>query len=170
MGTRVFRDVDYNEYLRVSKALSVCAPDVEIQLISRDDMLFLLGHSSYIPCTFQVTLTDEQIENIHGVHFNANKANIEIQRYTQHLNAEVDKQQAFEGEKKKVKEYLIRSYNDKPESASGIEYVNKDVFDGKGDKDLILRILRDLEADGVIESMNFYGTEEFAIFKLKRTY
>ena len=65
MGTRVFRDVDYNEYLRVSKALSVCAPDVEIQLISRDDMLFLLGHSSYIPCTFQVTLTDEQIENIH---------------------------------------------------------------------------------------------------------
>lgn len=101
---------------------------------------------------------------------NANKANIEIQRYTQHLNAEVDKQQAFEGEKKKVKEYLIRSYNDKPESASGIEYVNKDVFDGKGDKDLILRILRDLEADGVIESMNFYGTEEFAIFKLKRTY
>lgn len=101
---------------------------------------------------------------------NANKANLEIQRYTQHLNDEVDKQQAFEGEKKKVKEYLIRSYNDKSESGSSIEFVNRDVFDGKGDKDLILRILRDLEADGVIKSMKLDGMEEFAIFVLERTY
>ena len=44
---------------------------------------------------------------------NANKANLEIQRYTQHLNTEVDKQQEFDSEKEKIKRYILEYEKDK---------------------------------------------------------
>ena len=81
---------------------------------------------------------------------NANKANLEIQRYTQHLNAEIDKQRAYEAEKKKVKRHLIDHYENGKNQSYGIEPLCQNLYQGSVDRSLLVSILRDLEADGLI--------------------
>lgn len=81
---------------------------------------------------------------------NANKANLEIQRYTQHLNAEVDKQQAFDSEKEKVKRHIIDYYDKGKNQTYGVEAICQMLYQGNVDRPSLFRILQDLEADGLI--------------------
>jgi hypothetical protein len=101
---------------------------------------------------------------------NANKANIEIQKFTQHLNAEVDKQLTFETEKEKVKQYLIGYYNNGKHPVSRISQVFLELYQNKGDKALLANILRELESDGMIKQTIIDGIGEYEIFAILRDY
>lgn len=102
---------------------------------------------------------------------NANKANLEIQRYTQHLNAEVDKQREFDSEKEKVKRHIIEYEKDKQNVIYGINQIYQDVYLGEGDKHKLLMILRALEDEGFITEENYIGSsEDFDYFSVNRDY
>ena len=102
---------------------------------------------------------------------NANKANLEIQRYTQHLNTEVDKQQEFDSEKEKIKRYILEYEKDKQHVTCGIKQIFQDVYHGKGDKHKLLLILKALEVEGLITEEHYIGSsEDFDFFSVNRDY
>ena len=102
---------------------------------------------------------------------NANKANIEIQRYTQHMNTEVDKQQEFDSEKDKIKRYILEYEKDKQHVTCGIKQVFQDIYHGMGDKHTLLLILKALEVDGLITEVHYIGSsEDFDFFSVNRDY
>ena len=102
---------------------------------------------------------------------NANKANLEIQRYTQHLNTEVDKQQEFDSEKEKIKRYILEYEKDKQHVTCGIKQIFQDVYHGKGDKHKLLLILQALEVEGSICEEHYIGSREpFGNFSVARDY
>ena len=102
---------------------------------------------------------------------NANKANLEIQQYTQHLNTEVDKQHEFDDEKEKVKRYILEYEKDKQHVTCGIKQIYQDVYHDKGDKHKLLLILQALEVDGLITEEHYMGSsEDFDFFSVNRDF
>ena len=102
---------------------------------------------------------------------NANKANLEIQRYTQHLNAKVNKQREFDNEKEKIKRYIIEYEKDKQNVVCGIKQIYQDVYHGNGDKHKLLLILQALEVDGFITEEHYTtSSDDFDFFSVNREY
>jgi len=102
---------------------------------------------------------------------NANKANLEIQRYTHHLNVEVDKQQELDNEKEKVKHCIIELNKDKQNVSFGINQVFQTLYKSNGDKKALLNILKSLAEEGFICDDDFIGdSEDFESFSVNRDY
>lgn len=99
---------------------------------------------------------------------NANKANLEIQKFVHHQNTKVDEQDSFDVEKEKVWRH-IREFKEKMHSGIyGIEEIVKALYQNQCDRSLLNRILEDLESDNMIKSRKISNKDRFYRFQISQ--
>jgi len=101
----------------------------------------------------------------------ANKANLEIQKYVQFLNGEIDEQKEFIAEKEKVKQYLSNRSKQGQHNCN-INDVYQELYNDNADKNLLLKVLKELETDGMIneKDVKTLSDNEYKNFIILRDY
>lgn len=101
---------------------------------------------------------------------NANKANIEIHKYTRHLNEEIDFEMTIENEQTKVKQFLIERYSKNENHLYGFKHLFQDLYGGNGDQNQLLIILKRLAAEGFLTVIKSPVQGEYGLFRINRDF
>lgn len=101
---------------------------------------------------------------------NANKANIEIHKFTRHLNEEIDSYMTIENEQTKVKQFLIERYSKNADHLYGFKNLFQDLYAGNGDQNQLLIILKRLATEGFLTAFKSPVPGEFGLFRINRDF